>query len=326
MSNTFDAHHINEMVDYHLKLLIQQETSVLKNLVSWTDFGKGVAHAVDSMGAVALNKSSAINTPIAMQSIDRFRRWWTTESFEGGHVYDNLQRLRDAHDYQNVMIKAYGYAAARKLDEVLIHALEAPVKSGSSQISSTSIPLPQSQIIAHGGTGLTRAKWELAVRKLRRASHNRQGQICAIMTGYQEDDMLAELEVTSGDFNSMQKLPLTDAQLPYWGGAYRYLIEDMGVATANDKGVLTEGQGIYDPLLPIFDDNGQKVRSIYFFTQDAIAAGYQEEFKTQIKESEAPYRQGGWWFTCQMTVGAIRLDERCVVRVDCVDNSEMAWG
>jgi hypothetical protein len=65
---------------------------------------------------------------------------------------------------------------------------------------NTAVPLPASQTIAHGGTGLTLAKVKQAVKMLRRVSPDRDDPITLFITSEQEDDLLNSPTVTSSDY------------------------------------------------------------------------------------------------------------------------------
>ncbi len=239
--------------------------------------------------------------------------YWNSERFDG------FDALRTHTDPMGRLSQAWASGAAREWDRCAVDAALGSAKV--DKFGETVVNLPGSQVISHGGTGLTLQKVKQAVKMLRRVNPDRDDPICVLITSEQEDELLNSSVVTSADFNATR--PLVDANLPYFMGAFFHVIDDvLDLSTPASGQPVNGASGTFDPILPLDTTTtpGTPVRRCIAMLQSGVMMGELMPITTEVNPAKE-YGINSQQLQVEMSVGGTREHESKVVVIECVDNS-----
>lgn len=279
----------------NIQLLLQQKGSKLRpHIMSGAHVGKQ-ASPVDQIGAV--NMQPVVNRFAPMGRVDANvdRRWVFPNDFDLPQLIDSFDKLRMLIDPQSSYVQNAVYAAGRQMDDLIIQAFTGTAKTGET--GATSTVLPAGQLVsrtfgAASATGLTVAKLREAKRILMANQVDLESDpIACVVTAQQHDNLLAEAQIISTDFND--KPVLVDGKIE------RFL----GIDIVYCERLIQSTDGNLDRLVPIFAKSGMYL-------------GMWNDVTTDI--SQRKDLQGlPWQAYVYMTAGATRLEEKKMVQVAC---------
>jgi len=159
------------------------------------------------------------------------------------------------------------------------------------------VPLPASQIIPVNyvksgppvNSGLTLDKLRQAKYLLRKGQQNPGAKLYLAMTNDQLDDLLGLIEVTSGDFNAIK--PLVSGDVGHYMG---FEIK------------------VFDGL-PF--DSSSGIGKIAAYANDSVIFGVGRDFEAKV--DPLPERNYETQLYTRATYGALRLEDKGVVAIDC---------
>lgn len=204
MPDTLPAHYTTEFSTNWIHRT-QQTKGRLDAWVEDLSFN-GERKRFDRIGAQNSRKRTERKGPTIIQDPELDSRWAYRASYE-------LTNLLDRDDAKNLgqlvlptsdLVASHANAYHRDADDVAWSAAIDPVMTG--ELGATEYALPSTQVIAHGGTGLTLAKL-IAANELLEDADLEDGQprvLC--VTANQLTDLLNTTEVRSADFNSVKAL------------------------------------------------------------------------------------------------------------------------
>lgn len=290
MSINLPNHYVQQY-STNIQLLLQQKGSRLRQFVmSGSHVGKQ-ASPVDQFGAIEMQP--VIGRFGAMGRVDASadRRWVFPSDFDLPQLIDSFDKLRLLTDPNSAYVQNAVHAAGRKADDLIIDALFGVAKTGEQGATSTTFPGAQQVAVNHGAagnTGLTVAKLREAKRLLMAAEVDLDTDpITCVVTAKQHDDLLAEAQIISTDFN--------------------------------DKPVLVEGRimrflGINFIHTERLDVDGNSFRRVPVFAKSGMYLGLWNDISTDI--SQRKDLQGlPWQAYVFMTMGATRLEEQKIIEV-----------
>lgn len=279
----------------NIQLLLQQKGSKLRQLImSGSHVGKQ-ASPVDQVGSI--NMQPVTSRFQAMGRVDAAvdRRWVFPSDFDLPQLIDSFDKLRLLTDPQSVYVQNAVYAAGRQMDDLIIDAFFGVAKTGETGATSTSFLAGQQVAVNFGASsnvGLTVAKLREAKKILMANEVDIDNDpITAVVTAEQHDNLLAEAQVISTDFN--------------------------------DRPVLVDGKlsrflGINFVHCERLDVDGSSYRRIPVFAKSGMYLGLWNDIKTDI--SERKDLQGlPWQAYVYMTAGATRLEEKKIVEIKCAE-------
>jgi len=294
MSANIPNHYAQEFAT-NIDLLLQQKGSKLRGLVTSDTYIGEQASPVDQFGAVEMQ--DVVGRFQAMGRVDAStdRRWVLPQDSDLPQLLDSFDKLRLLTDPESKYVQNAVFAAGRKIDDVIIEALFGTAKTGKS--GSTSTTLPASQLIdvqygASGDVGLTVAKLRQARKILKAAEVDMDMDvITCIVTAEQEDNLLAEAQVISLDYN--EKPVLVDGKLNRFLGMNFVHCERLAV-------------------------NAQSERRVPVFAKSGTHLGIWNDITTDISQRKdltgLPFQAYVY-----MTVGATRLEEKKMIEIQCVE-------
>lgn len=303
MSVNLPNHYVQQY-STNIQLLLQQKGSKLRNLImSGSHVGKQ-ASPVDQIGAVEMQAVTTRFGDMGRVDAPTDRRWVYPSDFDLPQLIDSFDKLRLLTDPESSYVVNAVMAAGRKMDDLVIDALFADAKTGEQGGTTTSFGTTTTATagglnvaVAHGAaaaSGLTVAKLREAKRAL--MSHEVDvdtDPLVCLVTAQQHDNLLAEAQVISTDFND--RPVLVDGKITRFLGINFVHTERLDTGT---------------------DDAAGTSRMVPVFAKSGMYLGLWNDIETDI--SQRKDLQGlPWQAYVTMTAGATRLEEKKTIRVWC---------
>lgn len=271
----------------NFKHLAQQKTSRLESAVTVESGIRGMSKSINRLGqrTAARRLTRHGDTPINDQP--HSTRYVDLFDWEDGDMIDDQDKIRmlvdPTSDYVNAMVSALN----RAKDDVIISAL-----GGNARASTGNIALPAGQIIAVGGTGLTKAKI-IQAKKLFRANEADEEAGEELYIGYSAEaleDVLSDTTLTSADFIAVRMLQEGTLKGTWMG--FRWIPSQRFVASGG-------------------------TRSLYAWAKSGVTLGVGENIMTRIGED--PGKGFNVRTYAKMSLGAVRVEEEKVVQINCAE-------
>jgi len=294
MSANIPNHYAQQFAT-NIELLLQQKGSRLRGMVTSGSYIGEQASPVDQIDAVEMQEVTGRFEAMGRVDADTDRRWVLPLDFDLPQLIDSFDKLRLLTDPSSIYVMNAVNAAGRKMDDVIIDAFFGTSKTGKSGSTSTTFPSGQQVAVnqgASGNTGLTVAKLRAARKLLRAAEVDLDmDPITAVITATQEDNLLAEAQVISLDFND--KPVLVDGKLKSF----------LGINFVHSERV---------------DVDANSYRRVPVFAKSGMHLGIWNDITTDISQRKdlkgLPFQSYVY-----MTVGATRLEEKTIVEIKCAE-------
>lgn len=187
--------------------LSQQQGSRLQNMVRRVD-QKGKSQFFDRIGPVTASKKTARHSDTPLIDTPHSRRRVTLSDYEHADLIDDADKVRLLIDPTSDYVKTFMWAFGRAKDDEIIAAADGVAYAGEE--GGTSVAHPNSQKLAAVSAG---AGSGLNVQVLRRVKKlfgendvDEAIKVHFAHTAEGLEDLLAETEVTSSDFNTVRAL------------------------------------------------------------------------------------------------------------------------
>lgn len=285
--------HFAQQFATNIELLLQQKDSRLRGLVTSGSYIGEQASPVDQFDSIEMQAVTGRFEAMGRVDADTARRWVVPLDFDLPQMIDSFDKLRLLNDPASMYVQNAVQAAKRKMDFTIIQSFFAAAKTGKSGSSSTSFLAAQQVAVNHGAsanTGLTVAKLREA-RKILRANEVdlESDPVTVVVTAKQEDNLLAEAQVISMDFND--KPVLVDGKLKSFLGM----------------------NFVHSELLEV---DGSSYRRVPVFAKSGMHLGIWNDITTDISQRK-DLKGLPWQSYVYMTIGATRLNEEKVVEIKC---------
>lgn len=212
MSVTVPQTYVYQFKD-NVILLSQQMGSKLRPYVR-EETMTGVKHAFDRIGPTEVQEKTTRHSDTPQIDTQHDRRWVNMRDFGWADLIDREDKIRQLIEPTSPMTRNAVIAMGRKVDDLIIDAFDGDAESG--QFGGTAVSFPTStQQIVHGSAGLTFEKLSQAYRIFEDADVD-MDRLYFVISPQGHEDLRAESEVQSADFNSMR--PLVSGQVGYFMG------------------------------------------------------------------------------------------------------------
>ena len=269
----------------------------------------------DRMGGLELTPVTGRHQATPYTPGTMSRRRVTMTDWAGSERFDKLDEVKMMIDPRNEMTQNLTMAWRRTVARTIIDAARGNATSVDNQEATSTVALPGSQQIANGGTGLTFAK----LRQLNRLFDNvgvpRDGRRHFAISAYGLEDLMADSQFTSGDYNAMGAIANGGAALVNSGtvmGLRFHLISD---AIPDDSGIT--GATVQTPTNPILPKTGN-IRTCVAWHHDAVGLSLAKDISVEV--DRRPDLLNLWQALVQGSLGAVRILDAGVVTVD-IDES-----
>lgn len=281
----------------NVALLLQQKGSKLRQAVmNGSHVGKQ-ASPVDQIGAINAAKVLSRFAPMVRTDAALDRRWVFPSDYDVMQLIDSFDKLRLILDPSSAYVQNAQQALGRSMDDEIISALFGTAKTGVD--GSTSTAFPSSQVVsasqgAAAATGFTVAKLREAKRILMANQVDLDSDpIYAVVKAKQHDNLLAEAQIASVDYND--KPVLVDGRVERFLGINILYCERLTSGTDDLAGTSDQ--------IPVFAKSG-----MYLGLWNDISSDVSQRKDLQGLPFQA-YNYG--------TFGATRLEEKKIVKVWC---------
>jgi hypothetical protein len=292
MSLNLPTHYVQQYAN-NIGLLLQQKGSKLRPYVmSGSHVGKQ-ASVIDQFGAISMQPVTSRYSAIGRTDASTDRRWVRPSDFELNQIIDSFDKLRLLTDPESMYVQNAMYAAGRQMDDLILAAFFGTAYTGEQGATSTTFPSGQQVAVNFGAAanvGLTVAK----LREARRVLMSNEvdidsDSITAIVKAKQYDNLLAEAQVISTDFND--RPVMADGKL----------VKFLGINIVHCERVPADTSS-YDRI-PVFAKSGMYL-------------GLWNDMEVDISQrkdlSSLP-----WQAYLKMSAGATRLEEGKIVEIKC---------
>lgn len=279
----------------NIQLLLQQKGSKLRDLVMTGSHVGKQASPVDQIGSISMQPVTGRFAAMGRVDAAVDRRWVFPSDFDLPQMIDSFDKLRLLTDPQSSYVQNAVYAAGRQMDDLIIAAIFGTAKTGETGATSTVFSTSNQVSVSFGAsasTGLTVAKLREAKRLLMSYEVDLDNDpLTCIVTAKQHDNLLAEAQVISTDFN--------DRPVMVEGKITRFL----GINIVHCERLTT---------------NGSSQRRVPVFAKSGMYLGLWNDIKTSISQRHdlqgEPYQSYVY-----MTAGATRLEENKFIELPCAE-------
>lgn len=297
MSINIPAHFVQQF-STNIQLLLQQKGSVLRqSVMTGSHFGKQ-ASPVDQIGAVVANKVTQRFAPIGRTDAPMDRRWVLPTDYDLNQLIDTFDLLRLITDPKSSYVQNAMHAMGRAMDDELLAAIFGVNKTGVDASVNTTFLAANTVNVDHAAaaaSGLTVAKLRQAKKLLMKNQVDMDSeQIYAWITADQHDDLLAETQVISSDFNGLKPV-LDEGRITRFLGINFIHCERIPEGVDNLAGTSDQ--------IPIFAKSGMHL-------------GIWSEMKNDVSQRKDIQSLPFQAYACG-TFGATRLEEKKIVKVFC---------
>lgn len=295
MSVNIPNHYVKEYAT-NIELLLQQRGSKLRPFVMSGSYIGEQASPVDQIDKIAMQEVTGRFEPIGRVDAEVDRRWINPSNFDLNQLIDTFDKLRLLTDPESIYVQNAVYAAGRQYDDLIIDAFFGTAKTGKTGSGDTPFPAGQQVAVNFGASsnvGLTVAKLREAKRILMANEVDiDMDPICCVVTAQQHDNLLAEAQVISTDFN--ERPVLVDGKINKFLGINFIHCERL-------------------------DTDGNSYRRVPIFAKSGMHLGIWNDITTDISQRKdikgLPFQA-----YVHMTAGATRLEEEKVVEVKCAES------
>lgn len=287
--------HFSQQFATNIELLLQQKGSRLRKAVTEDSYVGEQASPVDQIAAVEMQSVTTRFSPIGRVDAELDRRWVLPNDFDLNQLIDTFDKLKMITNPESSYVMNAVNAAGRQFDREIISAFFGTSKTGKSGTVNTTHPAGQQIAVnfgASGNVGATVAKLREARRILMAADVDMDAEeFWAAVTAKQHDDLLAEAQIISTDFN--------------------------------DKPVLVEGRitrflGINFVHTELLELNGSSQRRMPVWVKSGMHLGIWNDIVTDVSVrrdlTSLPFQA----YVYQST-GATRLEEEKIVEMVCAE-------
>ena len=244
------------------------------------------------------------------------RRRVNMSDYAGSERLDQLDEVKLMINPKNDHTRNLLAAWQRRIARTIIDGARGNALAVSNTETTSTVALPGSQAIANGGTGLTIAKLRQANRILDNAGVPRDGRRHIVISAYGLEDLLADTQFTSTDYQSMKTLVDGGGSFINEGASWMgYQWHVIGDAVPDDSAVL--GASVGTPASPILPKSGN-IRTAVIYHQDAVGLTFAKEATAEV--DRRPDLMNLWQVMVQFSLGATRILDAGVVTID-IDES-----
>ena len=277
-----------EQFSANVHMLSEQRFSRLRRSINVEEV-TGESFARERLGGIdAPNPVTTLHGDTPLNNTPHTRRWGFISDFDIADLIDKQSKVKLLIEPQGLYTIRHAGTMGRGLDDAIIAALNGNAAEGKS--GTTLVALPAAQKIAAGAAGLTVSKLREAKKKLDQAEVDPMFMRFIVTSAEQIEDLLASVEVTSSDFNTVKALVQGDVNT-FMG--FNFLPSER---------------------LPT---DGSSDRLVYCYAQPAITLGMAQEPvsiaapRADKRHSMQVYTYGSW--------GAVRMEDKMVVEIACVE-------
>jgi hypothetical protein len=217
MSDTITAAFV-EQWDTAIRLQAQQSESRLMNAVTDRGTISGDAYTINNLASIELEENTVRHgdtewgDPQHSNRLGVMKDFYRALPLDRNDIPKMIVNPVTGGDYMKTLINARN----RKVDQIIYAAMRGAI---TSKDGLTNYTLPAGQLIAHGGTGMTKAKI-IQAKKIFRANEadmHTGEELYMTYNSVALEDILADTTLTSADFLAVKMLQDGDVNSKWMG-------------------------------------------------------------------------------------------------------------
>jgi len=278
----------------NVELLMQQEGSRLRGLVSTDSYVGKQASVVEQFGSATAQKRTSRHADTPLLDLPQDKRWVFPSDYEWASLVDNQDKLRMRIEPTGSYTRAGSAAMNRAIDDEVIPAFFATAYTGENGTTAETFDTTNYQVgVNVGGTAssLNVAKLQNVIKMLGLAFKGEIPEaVNSAISAYEHDALLKEIQIVNKDYN--------------------------GGAAVLENGIVRRFMGVdftRTERLEISAGN----RLIPAWVQSGMHLGFWQDLMARI--SERNDKGHAWQVYLCMTLGATRLQQGKVIQVLCDD-------
>lgn len=276
----------------NIQLLLQQKGSRLRMAVTEGQYQGKQANPVDQLGAISMQPVVGRFEPKGRVDATTDARWVFPSDYDCNQLIDKFDKLKMLLDASSSYVQNAVNAANRQIDDIIIASFFADAKTGENAGTTTSFATSTQSVLADAGAagevGLTVYKVRQGRKILRANEVDPDDPMFSAITATQEDNMLAEAQFTSTDFN--------DRPVLVDGKVERFL----GVNFIHTERVAASGD---DRLVPMWVKSGMHLG---MWEDQIVDLDQRKDLKSHPFQAYVT-----------LSAGSTRLEEKKVVKILC---------
>lgn len=189
-----------------VNLLVQQRGTRFRSAVSEDSYKGKAAKAVEQIGAVAAQKRTTRHGDTPLIETPHAARWVFPSHYEWADLIDDQDKLEMIVELTSPYAINGALAMGRAIDDEIVTAIFGTNKTGENGSDSTDFDDTNMEVDVNegsaGNVGLSVAKLRAAKKRLMANEVDLEmDPLFIAVSAEQHDDLLAEIQVTSKDFN-----------------------------------------------------------------------------------------------------------------------------
>lgn len=293
MSVNIPTHYVQQYSS-NIALLLQQKGSKLRGAVTTGSHTGKAASPVDQFGSIEMQAVTTRFGDMPRVDAPTDRRWVYPSDYDLPQLIDSFDKLRLITDPSSTYVQNAVMAAGRQFDRLICSAFTGTAKTGEAGGTSTSFTAGNEVDVATGG-----ANSKLNVAKLREVKRLMMAnfvdfdmeQAFVGITATDHDSLLADVQVTSRDFNGGQAV-LKDGKIT----------EYMGFGFIHCELIETVLAGTNEVTLPVWVKSGMYL-------------GIWNDMEHSI-DVRSDLQGRPWQVYTKLTAGSTRLEEDKVYAIE----------
>lgn len=285
----------------NIQALVQQKGSKLRDLVGYESV-RGKNMFIDQIGQVAAVKKTTRHADTPQSDTPHKRRQLSLETYHWADLIDNDDKVRMLIDPTSDYANAAAWAMGRAIDEAIVTAALGTAHTGET--GATEVALPSTQVVDAGcSSKFTFDKLREVKRMFDKCDAPSEGRY-VVLSAQQLDDLLSETKVTSADYASAKAL--VRGELDTFMG-FRFV-------QLNAKN--SAGKLILPDVVSGSGDSASVVgRSCLAFQTGGVKLGIGQDIVGKITERDDKCFATQVYY--EMSIGAVRMQEELVVKINC---------
>lgn len=266
----------------NVQLLLQQRGSRLRKAVMEEAFTGKAAKAVEQIGAVSAQERTSRHADTPLISTPHDARWIFPRDFNWADLIDDIDKLKMLIDPSSPYSINAANALGRKMDEIIIDAALGTSLTGANGTTSTAFDTANQQIAA-SSKGMTVEKLREAKKILMANEVDVETDpLYVAITAEEHDDLLAETQTTSLDYNT--RPVLVDGAITRFMGFNFIHTELLGVDGSSNRRCIAWAKsgmclGIWNDIETKIDTRPDKNYSTQVYAGATFGATRKEEGK-----------------------------------------------
>lgn len=272
----------------NIALVCQQKMSRLRQAVRVESIHAEFEY-FDQIGPTEAQPRGGRHSDTPLMSTPHMRRRVTSVPYNWADMVDNPDKLRMLADPTSPYVQNAVMAFNRTMDAVIVNAMVGTAYTGKEGGTPVGFDTTN-QVIAHGSSGLTIAKLIAAREKFWKNEVDESIPLYIAVTAAQLKDLLGTTQVTSADYNSVKALVQGEINTFMGFNFIRY------------------------EKLPYDATTG---RDVLAWAKDGVLLALAEDITTKV--TERPDKNYSTQVYVEMDLGAVRMEEKKVVKIQCTE-------